>query len=276
MNSVSSIGADMLYVDRFGWFINSVQEWMKAMKNPKITLVESDMVQQKMQSDEAGGNPSAAAYDEANALLREMKLASAVAPVAQDDTPVKYKKRGTSDAPVLGTTEQFQITGGLTLADGRFLTAAECDGGRPVCVIGADLATNLFLAESPVGATISANGHDFRVVGVLAKQGGFAESGGADNEIIVPITQFTRAFWARPDYEIQVKARSVADLIRRQGGIAHGAPPLPPRCAGRRRTISPSTSRIRFWIFSTKSPAPSKPSACSSPACRCSSAASAS
>ena len=212
MNSVSSIGADMLYVDRFGWFINSVQEWMKAMKNPKITLDEADTVQQKMQSDEAEGNPSAVAFDEANALLREMKLASAVAPVASDDTPVKYKKRGTSDAPVLGTTEQFQITGGLTLAEGRFLTAAECDGGRPVCVIGSDLATNLFLGESPVGATISASGHDFRVVGVLAKQGGFAESGGADNEIIVPITQFTRAFWAKPDYEIQVKARSVAEL----------------------------------------------------------------
>jgi len=212
MNSVSSIGADMLYVDRVGWFINSVQEWFKAMKNPKITLDESDTVQRQMEADPAGGNPSAVAFTEAGTLLREMKLAAAVAPVAQNDTPVKYKKRGSSDAPVLGTTEQFQITGGLTLADGRFLTAAECDGGRPVCVIGSDLATNLFLGESPIGTTISASGHDFRVVGVLAKQGGFTESGGADNEIIVPITQFTRAFWAKPDYEIQIKARSVAEL----------------------------------------------------------------
>jgi putative ABC transport system permease protein len=81
-----------------------------------------------------------------------------------------------------------------------------------VCVIGSDLATNLFLGESPVGAIISANRHDFRVIGVLAKQGGFAESGGADNEIIMPITQFTRSIWSRPDYEIQVKARSVAEL----------------------------------------------------------------
>jgi putative ABC transport system permease protein len=212
MNSVSSIGADMLYVDRFGWFINSVQEWMKAMKNPKITLDEADTVQQKMQTDDDVGNPSATAANEANALLREMKLAVAVAPVASDDTPVKYKKRGTSDAPVLGTTEQFQITGGLTLADGRFLTGAECDGGRPVCVLGSDLATNLFQGESPVGATISASGHDFHVVGVLAKQGGFGDSGGTDNEIIVPISQFTRSFWAKPDYEIQVKARSVPEL----------------------------------------------------------------
>ena len=152
----------------------------------------------------------------------------------EDDTPVKYKKRGSSSAPVVGTTEQFQITSGLTLAQGRFLTAAECDGGRPVCVIGSDLATNLFLGESPVGETISANHHDFTVVGVLDKQGGFAESGGADNEIIVPITQFTRAFWSKPDYEIQVKARSLAELddakeelravLRRFRHIAPGDP----------------------------------------------------
>ena len=35
LKSVSSIGADMLYVDRYGWFISTVQEWMKAMKNPR-------------------------------------------------------------------------------------------------------------------------------------------------------------------------------------------------------------------------------------------------
>jgi putative ABC transport system permease protein len=188
MNSISSIGTDVLYVARYGWLIQSREEWIKVMKNPKVTLAEADV------------------------LERQMKLASAIAPVAQDDTPIQYKKRGTADAPIVGTTEQFQITSGLTLAAGRFLTAAECDGGRPVCVIGSDLATNLFLGESPIGETVSANHHDFTVVGVLEKQGGFAESGGADNEIIVPITQFTRSFWSNPDYDIQVKVRSVAEL----------------------------------------------------------------
>jgi putative ABC transport system permease protein len=46
----------------------------------------------------------------------------------------------------------------------------------------------------------------------LEKQGGFAESGGADNEIIVPIAQFIRSFWSNPDYDIQVKARSLDEL----------------------------------------------------------------
>ena len=188
MSSISSIGTDVLYVDRYGWLIQSREEWLNAMKNPRIKLEEAD------------------------ALERQMKLAMAIAPVASDDIPVKYQKRGASSVPVVGTTEQFQLTSGLTVKQGRFLSAAECDGGRPVCVIGSDLATNLFEDGSPIGETISANRRDFEVIGVLDKQGGFSETGGSDNEIIVPIVQFTRFIWAHPDYEIQIKAHNVAML----------------------------------------------------------------
>ena len=210
VNNISFIGADVLFVDRFGWLIQSREEWLNAMKNPEIKLQEAEM------------------------LERQMKSALAVAPVAQDEAPVKYKKRGGASVPVTGTTEQFQITAGLTVKDGRFLTASECDGGRPVCVIGSDLATNLFEGQSPVGQTISANRRNFEVVGVLDKLGGFAESGGADNEIIVPIAQFTRFFSSDPDYEIQIKARSLAEvndtkeemrmILRRYRHVAPGEP----------------------------------------------------
>jgi putative ABC transport system permease protein len=210
VTNISFIGADVLYVDRMGWLIQSRQEWLDALRNPTIKREEAGM------------------------LERQMRLAAAVAPVAQNNAPIKYQKRGADSVPVVGTTEQFQITSGLTIKEGRFLSAAECNGGRPVCVIGSDLATNLFVGQSPVGATISANRRDFEVVGVLDKQGGFAESGGADNEIIVPIAQFTRSFWSDPDYEIQVKARSLRQLddareelrsvLRRYRHVAPGEP----------------------------------------------------
>src|SRR5579859_1717752 len=44
-NSISSIGADVLYVDRFGWLIQSREDWIKQMKNPRITMDEADLVQ---------------------------------------------------------------------------------------------------------------------------------------------------------------------------------------------------------------------------------------
>src|SRR6185436_11895986 len=113
---------------------------------------------------------------------------------------------------IVGTTVDFVITSGVTVGQGRFLSAAECDGGRPVCVIGATAATNLFQNESPLGAKIRIDGRPFEVVGVLDKQGGFLDNGGLDNQIIVPIPQFTAAFWSNPDYEIRVKVKQVAEL----------------------------------------------------------------
>ncbi len=80
-NSVSSIGADVLYVGRYSWFIQSYQAWIEAMKNPEITMAEVDMMQQ------------------------QLTLAGAVAPVVNDETTVKYLQRSSSSAPVTGTTE---------------------------------------------------------------------------------------------------------------------------------------------------------------------------
>ena len=210
MNSVSSIGADVLFVERFGWFINSQQDWLDALKNPDITLAECED------------------------LKKTLTLASAIAPVAQDDDVVQYQKRSSSSSPLIGTTEDYQCTSGLLVAQGHFLTSAECEGGRPICVIGAALATNLFLKASPIGEKIMIDRHEFEVVGVLDKQGGFAEQGGADNEVILPLPRFLRDIWSRPPFTIQVKVANLDQLddakeelratLRRFRHIAPGDP----------------------------------------------------
>ena len=188
MNSISSIGADVLYVQRFSWFIQSRQAWMAAMKNPDPSLGEADMLQ------------------------RQMKLASAIAPMAQESAAVKYGRRSSSSVPLIGTTEQYLLTSGLTVNEGRFLSQTECDYGRPVCVIGSSLATNLFVNEAILGQKILLNRREFEVVGVLAKQGGFAEAGGIDDGVILPLAQFVDAFDPYPSYQIQVKANNLEQL----------------------------------------------------------------
>ena len=45
---------------------------------------------------------------------------------------------------VSGTTQMYMMAAGVTLADGRFFTAEESNGGRPVCAIGANVAETLF------------------------------------------------------------------------------------------------------------------------------------
>jgi putative ABC transport system permease protein len=187
MESISSFGTDVLFVERNSWFIMSEKQWLDEQKRPRITLADAE------------------------ALEKQMHLAEAVAPVAQTSESVKYARRSANDVAILGTTEQYQFTGALNLSDGRFISQAECDGGRPVCVIGYEVATNLFQNGQPVGQDVFIAQRAFEVVGVLAKHGGFGGDG-ADNQIIVPLAEFTYAFWQNPDYSIQVKVKNLGQL----------------------------------------------------------------
>src|SRR5687768_16013941 len=110
--SISSLGSDVIYVQRFGWFINSYQEWLKVANRREITI------------------------DQVKALSRQLTLAKAVAPTAQTRRPARYKNRSSSGVFVIGTSEGFLDTSGVSMANGRFFTESESDGGRPVVVLG--------------------------------------------------------------------------------------------------------------------------------------------
>ena len=210
MKSVSSIGADVLFVDRMNWITQSAQQWIEGQKRPRLTL------------------------DIADGLSRQLTMAAAIAPVADTEEDIRYKKRRSSGVDIIGTTENYETTMGLTVEKGRFMTAGECSGGRPVCVLGCVAATNLFLNEPPVGQKIFIGQHQFEVVGVLEKLGGFAGNGGVDDQIIIPLPQFTENFEHIPDFEIQVKLNHVSQVedaadelravMRRLRQIPPGAP----------------------------------------------------
>jgi len=187
LQSVSFIGADVLYVSRFDWMIHSHEEWLKAQKRRPVTLAQTD------------------------ALERQLTMAKAVAPTVQNGDKIQYKKRHSDSVNITGTTEQFLVTSGLTLASGRFMSPTEVEGGRPVCVIGSMVATNLFQHEEPVGNKVTIGGRTFEVVGVLEKQGSFLDTS-IDNQAIVPLKQFTMFMWSYPDYEVQVKIKEIAQL----------------------------------------------------------------
>ena len=183
LKSISFVGADVLYVQRFDWFIHSHEQWMKVQKRRTITWAQTQ------------------------AVAKQLTLARAVAPAVVVNERVQYKKRRSDNVDVIGSTDQFLYTGGFNVGEGRFLSPAEVEGGRPVCVIGYQVATNLFQKESPLGNKILIGDHSFEVVGVLERLGSFLDGGSLDNEAIIPVKQLTSAFWSFPDYEIQIKAR---------------------------------------------------------------------
>ena len=188
LKSVSSLGADVFHVQRHGWFIRSHAEWLKAQNRREIT------------------------FGHVRALRDQLTLAKAVAPVTEWRAPVRYGKRNSTRVMIIGTTWEYVFTSGVNLAAGRFFSDAESDGGRPICVIGQQVATNLFLHETPVGKTLRVGAFNFEVVGVLDKQGSFLGEFSLDNQVIIPMKQFVACFTAYPYLGIQVKAISLERL----------------------------------------------------------------
>jgi putative ABC transport system permease protein len=188
LKNISVIGADVLFVTRFDWFAGSHDAWMKMQKRRTITLAQ------------------------ANALKAQLTFARAVAPVADTQASVRYKKRGSDSVRVIGTTDEYAFTSSAGVAQGRFISPGEAAGGRPVCVIGSEVAARLFDRESPLGSRIKIGGSSFEVIGVLDKQGSFLGLVSMDNQVIIPMPQFTSGFWNNPDTTIQVKVNELTHL----------------------------------------------------------------
>ena len=183
--SLSLLGTDVLFVQKFNWA--SRGDWREMRNRRDITLKD------------------------AKRLERELSMAQAVSVEAQSNGPVSFEERSASSAAIVGANENTAMVRGFLLAKGRFFSAAEVDGLRPVCILGSSLADNLFPRRSPLGERIKIRGKKYEVVGVLEKLGGFL-FGDADNQVMVPITRFVSDFAYNPDVSISVKAVNAALL----------------------------------------------------------------
>ena len=169
------------------WGPRSEEAWLQAQKRRQLTL------------------------EDTRALEKSLSLARAITPVSFTGRLVKYDKRSARGVTIVGATDQLILTGGITLADGRFLSEAETEGGRAVCVLGSQVATNLFPRESPLGKRVTIGQRPFDVIGVLEPQGTLF--GNFDNQAIIPIRQLMNSFVHSHDVTmIQVKVKDVSDM----------------------------------------------------------------
>jgi putative ABC transport system permease protein len=106
---------------------------------------------------------------------------------------------------IVGTNEQYLLTGGVTLSSGRFMTKTEAYANRDVCVVGSEVAQNLFGDEAALGQKIHVGAYPLEVIGVLEKRGSVLGRMSLDNQIIIPIGKLTAGYRWDPSCTIQVK-----------------------------------------------------------------------
>ena len=104
---------------------------------------------------------------------------------------------------VIGTDENYLITSGDEVEDGRTFTPEEALSGANVCIIGSALTKTLFKNnEDPVDKIISIGPGKYRIVGVLKEKG---QSHGFSGDLSCMITiNNLRLYFSRPNMSVNI------------------------------------------------------------------------
>ncbi len=182
--SFSSVGSDVIFVSRMPWVV--MNDFFLYRNRPGIALRE------------------------ARALEDRFRGQAIVNPSVSGNFDVKFREETMEGVTIIGTTEKQSVISDAQPQSGRFLLPFEIESKHNVCVIGSDVRKGLFGAVNPLNNTMNIGRTQFRVIGVMEKQGGsFLGGPNFDRQIFIPITAYVRAFSGGPrreDVSIAVKA----------------------------------------------------------------------
>jgi putative ABC transport system permease protein len=169
-DSVSSLGDNVIYVQKFPWSFDPNLAWWDIIKWPAIS--ERDY----------------------QAILKKSAKSETACFSAFQPEKIKYRKNIASDVTVGAITLEFQNIRSFEIDKGRYFSPFEASTGKNVALIGAEIARRLFEKTDPVGKDITIAGFKTTVIGVLKKEGkGGISDSGMDEITLVPIN-FGKSF----------------------------------------------------------------------------------
>jgi putative ABC transport system permease protein len=168
---LSGVGADNFTIQRMP-IVRTEEDEERVRSNPRITL------------------------DEATAVRKYSDNVGAVAAQAQSRATMTYGEQTVDGAQVQGVSRDYVSFGTFNAERGRLISPAEVDAGRPLAVLGWDVADKLFGPADPLEKIIKIGSLHFRVVGVSEKKGSFFGNS-QDNFAIIPLPVFRKMFGSR-------------------------------------------------------------------------------
>ena len=162
------------------------------------------------------GTASTLTMGDADALADEVVAPDVEAVTATATSSVSMNAGETNWTTTLtGTTRSWQDVRSRATSSGRFWTEAEEEDAASVTVLGPDTVTELGLVGNPVGQTVSVNGTELEVIGVLEALSSSEDT--SNNDVaLVPFATYSHRLVGGEDRDsvssIYVKASEGATL----------------------------------------------------------------
>ena len=169
-SSVESLGDNVVFVQKWPWSMGEDYPWWKYYQRPLPTI------------------------QELNSLEQRLEMADAVAFVAgAGNKTAKYNSNDVEGIGVVAVSHGYQDVYGFELTSGRYFSILESATGKPVAIIGDNIAQSLFEGENPIGKVIKFMGQRATVIGVFEKAGDSIIGSSDDDNVVIPV-KFGRNF----------------------------------------------------------------------------------
>lgn len=207
--NIDSLGNNVLFIQKWPWAGGPDFPWWKYYQRPQPTPEEMKIIQQQSFGAEA------------TTFLFESRRS------------VEYLNNNIDEISVRGVSHDFDKVFPLDLAEGRYFTTIESQGGHNVALIGSTIAENLFENTTPLNKRIKVYGNKVTVIGVIQKEGEDMFGGSSDEQVILPLNYAKNYFDIRSvETSIVVKAKegiSNEALTNELTGIMRSARKLKPK-----------------------------------------------
>lgn len=191
----SFYGANDFSVTKFSFGARTLTEFREQLKRKDLTLNDMKLIKENCSS---------------------CRLVGASASTSRT---VKYREKSLKNVSINGVTHVDHLIGSVEeLRSGRHLLKEDEDHSRTVCIIGADVAENLFPHIDPLGKWIKVGNRNFNIIGVAEAKGkilGMSQ----DNFVRIPITTFLKIYGSRRSLSINIHTISQDQMAQAQEEI---------------------------------------------------------
>jgi len=162
-DSIDSLGSNVLFVQKWPWAFGGDYPWWKYMKRPEPSMADLNEIQRRSLASEAS-----------TYMVGLSKT-------------VKYEGSAVDNVSIMAVSHDYSRVMSIDIAGGRYFTAEESAGGRPVAIVGDDIAKNLFDNSDPIGKRIKVFGQKVEIIGLLKREGEKSFGQSTDNQMLLPI-----------------------------------------------------------------------------------------
>ncbi len=190
-SSIASLGENVVFIQKWPWAFGGDYPWWKYMNRPIVSVKEAEE------------------------LKHRLSLAEAVCFNASGAWPVRFKGNAVENTEVVMIGKDYDKVRTFEIADGRYLSEGELSSGKAVCVIGSNIAENLFESIDPIGREVTVGNRRLRVVGVFAPEGSSIVGNSTDDQLICPVNL------ARNIVDLRKERFNPSILVKAREGISN-------------------------------------------------------